>query len=88
MNVHDVFHVSMLRRYVADPTHILDQSHIELEKNLQYEERLMWIMDTRIKQLRNKAISLVKVWWENQSRGEATWEKESDMRQKYLYLFE
>ena len=37
-NVHDVFHVSMLRKYVADPTHVLEQPPIELERNLQYEE--------------------------------------------------
>ncbi|GFS30298.1 hypothetical protein Acr_00g0011230 [Actinidia rufa] len=47
------------------------------------------IMDSRVKQLRNKSIPLVKVWWENQTTaGEATWEKESDMRQKYPHLFE
>ncbi|XP_057478233.1 uncharacterized protein LOC130765750 [Actinidia eriantha] len=71
-NVHDVFHVSMHRKYVADPTHVLEQPPMELEKNLQYEERPMRIMDTRVKQLRSKAIPLVKVWWENQSTGEAT----------------
>ena len=87
-DVHDVFHVSMLRKYVADPTHVLDQPPIALEKNLQYEERPVRIMDTRVKQLRSKVIPLVKVWWENQSTGEATWEKESDMRQKYPHLFE
>ena len=45
-------------------------------------------MDSRVKQLRSKTIPLVKVWWENQTTGEATWEKESDMRQKYPHLFE
>ena len=52
------------------------------------EKRLVQIMDTRIKQLRNKVIPLVKVRWENQSIIEATWEKESNMGQKYPYLFE
>ena len=87
-NVHDVFHVSVLRKYIADPTHVLDQPPIELEGNLQYEEQPVRIMDSRVKQLRNKAIPLVKVWWENQTTAEATWEKESDMRQKYPHLFE
>ncbi|XP_057495682.1 uncharacterized protein LOC130780682 [Actinidia eriantha] len=87
-NIHDVFHVSMLRKYVADPTHVLQQPPIELEKNLQYEEQPVRIMDSRVKQLRNKSIPLVKVWWENQTTAEATWEKESDMRQKYPHLFE
>ena len=48
-NVHDIFHVSMLRKYVADPTQVLEQTPIELEKNLQYEERPVRIMDTRVK---------------------------------------
>ncbi|XP_057483982.1 uncharacterized protein LOC130770513 [Actinidia eriantha] len=60
-NIHDVFHVSMLRKYVADPTHVLEQSPIVLEKNLQYEERPVRIMDTRVRQLRGKVIPLIKV---------------------------
>ena len=87
-NVHDIFHVSMLRKYIADPTHVLEQPPLALEKNLRYEERPVRIMDSRVKQLRSKIIPLVKVWWENQTTGEATWEKESDMRQKYPHLFE
>ncbi|XP_057459278.1 uncharacterized protein LOC130749940 [Actinidia eriantha] len=87
-NVHDVFHVSVLRKYITDLTQVLDQPPIELKGNLQYEEQPVRIMDSRMKQLRNKAIPLVKVWWENQTTVEVTWEKESDMRQKYPYLFE
>ena len=37
-NMHDVFHILVLRKYIADPTHVLDQLPIELEENLQYEE--------------------------------------------------
>ena len=48
-NVHDVFHVSMLKKYVTDPTHMLEQTPIELEKNLQYEKQPMRIMDTKVK---------------------------------------
>ena len=36
--VHDIFHISMLRKYVADPTHVLEKTPIELKKKLQYEE--------------------------------------------------
>ena len=77
----------MLRKYVADLSPVLEQPPIDLENNLQYEEQPVRIIDTRVKQLRSKIIPLVKVWWENQSKGEVTWEKESDMRQKYLHLF-
>ncbi|XP_057485826.1 uncharacterized protein LOC130772097 [Actinidia eriantha] len=61
-NMHDVFYVSVLRKYIADLTHMLDQPTIEIEGNLQYKEQPVRIMDSRVKQLRNKAIPLVKVW--------------------------
>ena len=77
----------MLRRYIADPSHILVQPTIEIEKNLSYEERPVKIMDRQEKRLRNKVIPLVKIWWENQSGNEATWEKDADMCLKYPYLF-
>ena len=86
-NVHDVFHVSMLRRYTADPSHILVQQTIEIEKNLSYEERPVRILDRQEKRLRNKVIPLVKIWWENQPGNKASWEKEDDMHLKYPHLF-
>ena len=87
-NVHNVFHISMLCKYVPDPSHILVQPTIEINRNLSYEERPICIMDRQEKRLRNKVIPLVNIWWENQSGNEATWEKESEMRQKYPHLFE
>jgi hypothetical protein len=87
-NVHDVFHVSMLRRYISDPTHILERPPIQLKENMRYEEQPVRLLDTRVKQLRNKRVPLVKVWWENQTTAEATWELESDMRRKYPHLFD
>ncbi|XP_058181284.1 uncharacterized protein LOC131299723 [Rhododendron vialii] len=87
-NIHDIFHVSMLKPYVSDPTHVLALPPIELKQDLTYEERPVRIMDRQEKQLRNKIIPLVKVWWDNHSGGEATWEKEDDMRARYPELFE
>ena len=57
----DIFHVLMLRKYVADPTHMLEQPPMELERNLQYEEQPVKIIDSQVKQLRSKTIPLVKV---------------------------
>ena len=82
-NVHDVFHVLILKKCIVDPIHVLDQPPIELERNLQYKEQLVRIMDSRVKQVRNKVIPLVKVWV-----GEPPCEKESDMWHKYSHLFE
>ena len=59
--VHNVFHVSQLRKYVPDPNHIINPEPIEIAENLAYEERPIQILDHRIKQLCNKSIPLVKV---------------------------
>lgn len=51
--VHPVFHVSQLRRYVKDPSHYIDSTDLRLEKNLTYEEKPMQILDRKKKQLRS-----------------------------------
>ena len=85
--VHDVFHVSQLRKYVPDPTHILQPEEIELDETLTYQERPIQILDTKIRQTRNKEIPMVKVLWSNHKMEEATWEVESLMREKHPELF-
>ena len=74
--VHDVFHVSLLRKYISDPSHVLKIEEVELKDNLVYEERPVQILDRKIKELRNKSIPLVKVLWRNHKVEEATWEVE------------
>ena len=85
--IHDVFHVSMLRRYILDPSHVLRDQPVELREDLAYEEIPVQILDQREQVLRNKTIPLVKVLWRNQVMEEATWENELQMRKKYPYLF-
>jgi hypothetical protein len=85
--VHDVFHVSMLRKYIPDPAHILYAQPITLREDLAYIEEPVQILDRREQVLRNKTIPLVKVLWRNHNVEEATWEPEELMRQQYPYLF-
>ncbi|TYK04606.1 pol protein [Cucumis melo var. makuwa] len=59
--VHDVFHVSMLRKYVADPTHIVDFEPLQISENLSYGEQPVEILAREVKKLRSREISLVKV---------------------------
>ncbi|KAL5569846.1 hypothetical protein UlMin_026421 [Ulmus minor] len=86
-SVHNVFHVSMLKKYVSDKTHVLEQEPIEIHEDLSFEEKLVQILDHKIKTLRNKDIPLVKVLWRNQKTEEATWEREDEMRTSYPELF-
>ncbi|KAL0546138.1 hypothetical protein IC582_016044 [Cucumis melo] len=86
--VHDVFHVSMLRKYVSDPSHVVDYEPLEIDENLSYVEQPVEVLAREVKTLRNKQIPLVKVLWRNHRVEEATWEREDDMRSRYPELFE
>ena len=59
--VHNVFHISMLRKYISDPSHVLEAQEIELRDDLSYEEQPVQILGREEKELRNKTISLMKV---------------------------
>ncbi|KAA0036857.1 pol protein [Cucumis melo var. makuwa] len=61
--VHDVFHVSMLRKYVVDPTHVVNFEPLHINENLSYEEQPVEILVRELKMLRNRGIALVKVLW-------------------------
>ena len=59
--IHDVFHVSMLRKYIPDPSHVLTEQLVEIQENLTYKEEPVQILDRREQVLCNKTILLVKV---------------------------
>ena len=85
--LHNMFHVSMLRRYRFDESHILPVQEIQVQEDLSYDEKLKAILAREVKQLRNKQVPLVKVLWQHHGREEATWEPEATMRAQYLQLF-
>ena len=82
--IHDVFHVSMLRKYISDPSHVLEAPPIELNEDLSFEVQLV---DQRLKELRNKVIPMVKVLWQSDIVEEMTSETEASMMSHYSYLF-
>ncbi|XP_070046633.1 uncharacterized protein [Nicotiana tomentosiformis] len=59
--VHMVFHVSMLRKYYGNPSHVSDFSSVQLDKDLTYVEEPVAILDRHIRKLRSKNIASVKV---------------------------
>ena len=79
--IHNVFHVSMLRRYRSDPSHVFSSEMIELRPDLTYEEESVKILAREVKEFRKKRIPLVKVMWRNHKTEEAMWESEEVMRQ-------
>ncbi|KAL0549512.1 hypothetical protein IC582_013996 [Cucumis melo] len=86
--VHDVFHVSMLRKYMPDSSYVVDYEPLEIDENLRYTERSVEVLAREVKMLRNREIPLVKVLWRNHRVKEATWEREDNMRARYPEFFE
>lgn len=85
--MHDVFHVSLLRQYVSDSSHVIDYALLQLESNLTYIEQPVQIFDHKEQELRTKRIPIVKVLWRSQDIEEASWKLESEIQEKYLYFF-
>ena len=85
-NLHNVFHVSHLRKYVVDPTHVLEQDDVQVRENLTLGVGSVRILDSQVKQLRGKEIQTVKVLWDEATQ-EMTWEMEDLMRKSYPLLF-
>ena len=81
------FHVSMLRKYIPNPSHVLREQPVQLKENLTYKETPMQIVDRKEQVLRRKVIPLVKVLWKNHEREAATWEPKAQMRRQYPQLF-
>ena len=85
--IHNVFHVSQLRKYHADLSHVIEHFDVPLYSNLSYVKQPVCILDFQVRELRNCRISQVKVLWRNQKVEEATWERENEIWDKYPHLF-
>ncbi|WVZ79679.1 hypothetical protein U9M48_027232 [Paspalum notatum var. saurae] len=86
--VHPVFHISQLRKCLRLPEEQISPEAVDLQDNLEYLEYPVQILDRAEKRTRRTSIPMCKVLWSNHSEREATWEKESELREKYPHLFE
>jgi len=86
--VHDVFHVSLLRKPDVDPARVLPQVPVEVKEDLTLELRPLRILDQEVKELRSKKIPIIRILWRNAQIEEETWEREAEMRKTYPDLFE
>nr|KYP40202.1 hypothetical protein KK1_038458 [Cajanus cajan] len=81
-----MFHVSQLRNYIRDPCHVVEMDEVQVRENLTYEKTSVAVVDHKLKKLRGKSISLVKILWDA-ATSEATREVESQFKEQYPFLF-
>ena len=85
-NLHPVFHVSQLRKYVFDPDHVLEVEDIQISEDLTVEVPPIVLENSKVEERQGKIVSLVKVIWDRRT-GDSTWELEDDMRKSHPHLF-
>ena len=76
--IHNTFHVSQLRKCLADESAHVPIDDIQVDERLNYVERPIAILERKTKSLRNKEIGLVKVQWQHRKGSEWTWEPEEE----------
>eukprot|EP00253_Pinus_taeda_P019599 PITA_19599 len=87
IRVHNVFHVSVLKKYVYDPKHVIRWQDIQVEPEGEVLVEPLSILDQREVQLRKRVITQVKVQWRYFGPEEATWEDQELMKKAYPDLF-
>jgi len=85
-NLHPVFHVSQLRKYVFDSAHVLEDEDIQIRKDLTVEVPPIALEESRVEEHRGKSVNLVKVIWDRRT-GDSTWELQEDMRKSHPHPF-
>jgi hypothetical protein len=81
--VHNVFHVSQLKRCLKPPTDVVIEDTIPLEPDLTYKAYPIKILDQQDRVTRNKTTRFYKIQWNEHSEYEVMWEREEFLRSKY-----
>ena len=86
--VHDVFHVSQLKKCLRVPEKQIPIEELTVKGDLTYEEYPVRILETAERVTRSRVIRMCIVQWNRYTEEEATWEREEDLRKSYPQLFE
>jgi hypothetical protein len=86
-DVHNVSHVSQLKKCLCVPEEQLSMDELSVQGDLTYMEYPIKILDTLTRVTRNKVIKMCKVQWSHHGEDEATWEREEELRIDFPHLF-
>nr|GEU96494.1 hypothetical protein [Tanacetum cinerariifolium] len=84
--VHDTFHVSNIKKGLADPTLQVPLDEIRVDAKINFVKEPVEILETEFKKLKRSRITIVKVRWNSKRGPEFTWEREDHMKLKYLHF--
>jgi hypothetical protein len=85
--VHDVFHVTQLKKYLRVPEEQIPMEDLDAKGDLSYQEYPVKILETIERVTRNKRVKMCKVQWSHNTEEEATWEREEEVKANSPSLF-
>ncbi|GKF64263.1 hypothetical protein Tco_0187711, partial [Tanacetum coccineum] len=85
--LYSTFHISNLKKCLSDESLVILMKELRLDDKLNFVEEPVEIMDREVKQLKQSHIPIVKIRWNSKIGPEFTWEREDQIRAKYLHLF-
>jgi hypothetical protein len=86
-DVHDVFHVSQLKKCLWALEEQIPMKDLDAKEDLSYQEYPIKILDTSERVMRNKNIKMCKVQWSHHTKEEATWEREEELKSEFPCFF-
>jgi hypothetical protein len=86
-NVHDVFHVSQLKKCLCVPKEQIPMEDLDAKEDISYQEYPVKILETSERVTQNKRIKMCKVQWSQHIEEEATWEREEDFKAEFPSFF-
>jgi hypothetical protein len=86
-DVHDVFHVSQLKKCLRVPEEQISMEDLDAKEDLSYQEHPVRILETSERVTRNKRIKMCKVQWSHHTEEEATWEREEELKAEFPSFF-
>jgi hypothetical protein len=81
--IHNIFHVSQLKKCIKIPTEVITFQTIEIESDLSYTEHPIRILDTKERSTRREIVKMFKIQWNHHTEEEATWETESYLQHNF-----
>jgi hypothetical protein len=81
--VHDVFHVSLLKKYLRVSEEQVPLEELVTSEDLTYQEYPVKLLETSERVTRNKKIRVCKVQWSHHTEEEVTWEREEELKAEF-----
>jgi hypothetical protein len=86
--IFNVFHISQLKKCLCVPEETVEVRGIKLKFDLTYEEKPVQLLNNKERVTRSQVIKFHRVLWNNQSKRDATWEREDYLREVYPSFYE